>query len=85
MGLISHRFFCVNCGTEGLPIYRNRGHLHKSGHLKKLFCYKCGKDMNHVECANDSEVKKFKEDFKNGVYKNEAEKSLHHVSPAWER
>lgn len=65
---ISHRFFCTKCGNEGLPVYRNRGHLYKAGHLKKLFCYKCCQDVNHVECTNDLEVKQFKEDFENGVY-----------------
>lgn len=43
-------FYCVNCGTKGIPIMRVRGMEREAGHLKKLFCLKCQKEWNHAEC-----------------------------------
>ena len=31
----SHRFFCINCGREGIPISRSVGQLHGEFHRKK--------------------------------------------------
>ena len=42
-------FYCVKCGTKGIPIARKTGSLREAGHLKKLYCLKCGKEVNHVE------------------------------------
>ena len=36
-----HRFFCTNCGREGLPLARKTGHQHQKGHLKNLYCPWC--------------------------------------------
>ena len=43
-------FYCTQCGSKGLPVWRKRGAEREAGHLKKLFCLKCGKETNHVEC-----------------------------------
>ena len=43
------KFFCTNCGNEGIPIYRKQGQERKSGHLKKLYCLHCGEEVNHAE------------------------------------
>ena len=43
-------FYCIKCGTKGIPIVRKRGKAREAGHLKKLYCLKCGKEINHVEC-----------------------------------
>ena len=43
-------FYCVLCGNKGIPIFRRKGHEREAGHLKKLFCLKCGKETNHAEC-----------------------------------
>ena len=32
-----HRFFCTNCGREGLPLARKTSHQHQKGHLKNLY------------------------------------------------
>ena len=43
------RFFCTQCGTEGLPIFRKKAKLREPGHLKKLYCFNCKKEVNHAE------------------------------------
>ena len=39
----------------------------------------CKQEVNHVECKNFEEVEKFKEDFENGVFVDEAEESISYV------
>ena len=43
-------FYCTQCGSKGIPVQRKIGQEREAGHLKKLFCLKCKKDQNHVEC-----------------------------------
>ena len=43
-------FYCTQCGCKGIPVQRKRGQFREAGHLKKLFCLKCGIQTNHVEC-----------------------------------
>lgn len=47
---LSSEFYCCNCGTKGIPIARRKGAEREAGHLKRLYCLKCGKEFNHVEC-----------------------------------
>ena len=72
----NNRFYCLNCGKEGLNVFRNAGHQHKSFHRKKMYCFHCKKEVNMIECKNEFEVQEFLENFNNGVYKEEAEESL---------
>ena len=72
----THKFFCLYCGEEGIPLARKVGQQKKSFHRKKLYCYHCQNTVNHIECKTTEDVIKFKEEFKQGVYKNEAEESL---------
>jgi transcription elongation factor Elf1 len=76
MGMISHRFFCLNCGKENIPIYRKSGRLHKKMHRKALYCPWCKARINHVECYDQTDVDLFRKEFEEGVYKNEAQASL---------
>lgn len=66
------KFFCTNCGNEGIPIYRKQGQERKSGHLKKLYCLHCQKECNHVEIkdAGDYDYENFKEEFSLGRFYN---------------
>lgn len=41
-------FYCTCCGNKGIPIIRS-GAKRELGHLKKLFCLTCQKEVNHVE------------------------------------
>ena len=78
----SHSFYCLNCGKKGIPLLRDRSHLHSKNHRKVLYCPFCNETVNHLEVANMEEAEKFKEDFENGVYKNEAAQSISYVRSA---
>jgi hypothetical protein len=73
---VVHDFYCIGCRNKGIPLARNTGFQHGKMHRKKLFCLHCKCEINHVECKTYADVEKFKEDFENGVYKNEAEESI---------
>lgn len=72
----SHSFYCINCGNKGLDIPRKVSHQYGKFHRKKLYCFYCKKEINHIECRNQAEVDEFKENFENGVYKDECEESI---------
>lgn len=74
-----HSFYCMKCGRKGIPIQRKSGFQHSKFHRKKLYCIYCQEEVNHVECKNEEDVEEFLENFKNGVYKDEAERSLDYV------
>ena len=70
-----HQFYCLLCGKPGIPLRRKVGFQHGTMHRKRLYCPYCKIEVNHVEIKNTLEKEKFLKDFKNGVYKNEAEES----------
>ena len=72
----THKFLCLNCGQEGIPLSRRVGHQHGRFHRKKLYCVKCKTDINHVECKTEEEVRIFKEAFEKGEFVNEAKESI---------
>lgn len=41
--------YCTQCGHKGIPVQRNNGRERESGHLKKMFCLNCQKEVNMVE------------------------------------
>ena len=60
--ITDNEFYCSQCGNRGIPVVRQKGKEREAGHLKKLFCLKCGKETNHIECK---EFTKYSfEDFK---------------------
>ena len=67
-----HDFYCLNCGNKGIELPRKKGQ-------KKLYCLTCKTDVNHIECKTIEEVEKFKEEFKRGVYKDEAQESMAYI------
>jgi hypothetical protein len=73
-----HWFFCVKCGAK-TPLARKRGQQKEKFHRKKLWCYHCKEEINHIECRNEIEIAKFKEDFERGLYIEEAEASLKYI------
>lgn len=75
----SHSFYCLNCGKKGIPLLRDRSHFHSKNHRKVLYCPFCNETVNHLEVTNMEEAEKFKEDFENGVYKDEAAQSISYV------
>lgn len=42
-------FYCTQCGNKGIPIPRKKNAFRESGHLKKLYCIHCKKEINHCE------------------------------------
>lgn len=42
-------FYCTECGRKGIPILRQYGQHREPGHLKKLYCIACQKEVNHAE------------------------------------
>ena len=42
-------FYCTRCGLKNLPLPRIAGKEKEPGHLKKLFCLYCQKEVNMVE------------------------------------
>ena len=42
-------FYCTCCGNKGIPLFRVVGKEREPGHLKKIFCLSCQKDVNMVE------------------------------------
>lgn len=71
-----NKFFCLNCGQESMPILRNRGYQHEDFHRKKLWCYRCKLEINHIECKTLEDIEIFKDNFSKGLYKEEAEQSI---------
>ena len=79
----THKFYCLACGEEGLPIQRKLSRQKERFHRKKLFCPHCHNTVNHIECKTMEDIEIFKEEFAKGVYKNEAEGSLAISGNTW--
>ena len=79
----SHKFFCLACGAEGIPLQRKQGQLRGKFHRKKLYCPHCKNTVNHMECRTTEEVEIFKSEFLQGVYENEAKESLAVSRSSW--
>lgn len=70
------KFFCINCGNQGIPIMRKSNHYYGKGHLKKLYCLTCKCEVNHLECRNNEEVEEFKINFSEGKFTDLAKESI---------
>ena len=42
---------CPECGNV-FEIVRNRGRQKELFHLKRIYCYKCKREINHIEAKN---------------------------------
>lgn len=51
MKQVVDEFYCTQCGKKGLPVVRRRGSMREPGHLKRLYCVFCNKEVNHVEVS----------------------------------
>ena len=76
----THRFFCIKCGKEGIPLPRRQGHKHKRFHRKKLYCPYCKVEINHIECRTHEDIDSFKENFENGGFIDEVKENLAYFS-----
>lgn len=50
--IIFSQFYCTHCGKKGIDIPRKIGQAREDGHLKKLYCFNCKMETNHVECKS---------------------------------
>lgn len=65
-------FYCVKCGSKGMPLARKMSRQREKGHLKKLYCLHCKQETNHREIREfdmDYTYENLMEDIENGVYK----------------
>ena len=77
--MIINDFYCMNCGHKNMSLSRRNSHQHGRFHRKKMYCVFCKQEVNHIECKSYEDVLEFKENFENGVYKDEAQDSLSYV------
>ena len=75
----NHDFYCLKCGKKGLNVYRRQGHQHGKYHRKKLYCFYCKEEVNHMECRNQAEIDEFKVAFERGEFIDEAEESISYL------
>lgn len=47
--IIISEFYCTNCGRRGIPLARKIGQVREAGHLKRLYCPYCRREVNHAE------------------------------------
>ena len=74
----NHEFYCTQCGKKGIPVSRKKNHLKEQGHLKKLFCVHCNKEVNHVEVIENSQYDKqiFMDEFSSGNFDIEGNRRI---------
>lgn len=70
MKTYNHHFFCTICGKEGIPVNRQEYRLREPGHLKKLYCLNCKREVNHAECIEGSKYDQttFRLEFESGNF-----------------
>jgi hypothetical protein len=76
---LNNTFYCLQCGNRGIPLARKESSRKEKFHRKKLFCIHCREEVNHIECRNEPEIEEFIENFKEGVYIDEAKASISFV------
>lgn len=65
-------FYCTQCGNKGIPLARGLYLQREAGHLKKLYCAYCKKEVNFVEVKPKGPytVEIFKTEFEKGNFDN---------------
>ena len=71
-----HNFYCINCGKSTLSLPRKAGQLREQFHRKKMYCFNCKTEINHIECRNEFEAYEFQQAFEKGEFINEAKESM---------
>ncbi len=77
--IVFNSFYCMKCGNKSYDLPRKKGGQKARFHRKKMYCPHCRIEVNHVECRNEEDVFQFKQDFEDGVFKEELEKSLEYL------
>lgn len=68
--ILDHDFYCTCCGRKGIPISREKNKRRESGHLKKLFCIYCNREVNHAEVVENTKYNKetFLDEYRGGNF-----------------
>lgn len=77
---VTHDFYCIHCGSKSIPLQRAGNKMKIKNHRKNMYCPRCKRTVNHIECRDQFEVEEFLEDYKNGVYEDEARAELEYES-----
>ena len=75
-GFNVHRFYCLQCGREGIPLARPVSTTRSAYHRKKLYCPWCKETLNFIEIRNEKERLEFVEAFDAGDFVEEAKESI---------
>lgn len=75
---VESKFYCLNCGKQGLDCLRKQGKQKGTAHRKVLYCVNCKKLVNHYEVHYEEEAEEFKQRFKKGDFIEEAKASIEH-------
>ena len=68
-------FYCTKCHQKGMPLARRKSRVREQGHMKKLWCYHCQEEVNHVEIRPfDYNYEKLMQKLVNGELYQEEEK-----------
>ena len=68
--LVLNNFFCTQCGFR-MPLPRKKSKKREAGHLKKLYCCNCMKEVNFVECNDiNYSFNDYIQEIKSGVFKD---------------
>lgn len=76
--IVKHHFYCTSCGNKGIPASRVDSSMRETGHLKKLYCLHCGKEINHAECIECSKYDPamFRLEFEAGNFDSEGNRVI---------
>lgn len=77
-----HKFFCIECGCESIPLLRNCSLKRGKFHRKKLYCLNCRTEINHIECKTTEEIEEFQKLFAEGAFRDEAKESVDYLCAA---
>ena len=64
----SHEFYCCKCGQRGFNVARRRSAYRELGHLKKLYCLHCKREVNFCECSEGYDYQAFLAEFNGGNF-----------------
>ena len=81
--IVSHEFYCIHCGNKGIPLPRKLGQFREKGHYKNIYCINCKNTTRHTELYSELDVNRFKEDFKKGVYIEDAKNDNFTCRSSW--
>lgn len=71
--------YCTQCGHKNIPVQRKIGREREPGHLKKMWCMYCNKEVNMVEVrefGSGYTVEDFYWEFENGNFTSEGTRKL---------